>query len=988
MISSENNGGQSEIRYFKTLAHTPMHVQKLDVTSNASSEIVVTWKPPKRFNGEPDNYEIVVTLIENKDIIFQRDYCKEPLKEGEDLPTRHIDIKTNEEPKKDSCDCQNITCDGLKSGPLSEDEALEAITFEDKLQDWVYIKYTNPAKNEQRRRRDVSSLTDSPIFTSTTMKSLISSILGHKDKEKNRVLGEKEEIEETDDKQNVMFKRIFTNETKLVIKNLKHFSWYSISVRACRQTQEGASMERCSPPQYKSARTRMVPGADDIMTFFTAIEHLNNSKTAIKVSWEPPKDPNGFIVSYSILYKANTNPYCVTAKEFIEKKFVLLSDLDSGNYSIQVKATSMFGDGAYTAAQFQVIPENKRQFYLVVTIISIIVAVFGGIFLFGYLYFRRKFTPQMANMKLIASVNPEYISMQYTPDEWEVPREKIIQLQELGQGSFGMVYEGIIKDLNKPGEELKCAIKTVNENATDRERINFLKEASVMKGFDTHHVVKLLGVCSSGQPTLVVMELMGNGDLKGYLRSHRPDRDSLDGPAPQPPSLRRVYQMAIEIADGMAYLAFKKFVHRDLAARNCMVAEDLTVKIGDFGMTRDIYETDYYRKGTKGLLPVRWMAPESLKDGVFTSSSDVFSYGVVLWEMATLASQPYQGLSNDQVLRYVIDGGVMERPENCPDKLYDLMRRCWTHRPSARPTFLEIVQELHGDAQPSFRDLSFYDSPDGQRYSQEQQNVIPSGDDATTPLTRPEEDIESSIDDDHYLVNRTTSQHLSNKDISLQAIRSSQPLSGGISSGFFHKNDPIVQLSINPSSYRIDEEEENVDNDENADNDDTRNRNQKNEDLPRLNIVTVTEYNHLKNGDQPRLISLSQVNSNQSQVQQKSDAVTITLPLQSDTSLKQVDLQQPLNDDQDIVMARIQNTINPEKLNFIQKFYNQTKSKSPNTDISRFDEDEENELTPINKKQNNIKITPTKYLPNKNKFALNNDEELRPLSNGFVLKNS
>lgn len=139
-----------------------------------------------------------------------------------------------------------------------------------------------------------------------------------------------------------------------------------------------------------------------------------------------------------------------------------------------------------------------------------------------------------------------------------------------------------------------------------------------------------------------------------------------------------------------------------------MVNADFTVKIGDFGMTRDIYETDYYRKGGKGLLPVRWMAPESLKDGVFTSYSDVWSFGVVMWEMATLAAQPYPGKSNEEVLKYVVDGGVMEKPEECPDRLYELMTLCWQFTTKARPTFVFLISVLENDLSEDFRHLSFY----------------------------------------------------------------------------------------------------------------------------------------------------------------------------------------------------------------------------------------------------------------------------------------
>ena len=159
---------------------------------------------------------------------------------------------------------------------------------------------------------------------------------------------------------------------------------------------------------------------------------------------------------------------------------------------------------------------------------------------------------------------------------------------------------------------MSVAVKTVNKESTYKQKIEFLHEASVMKDYNTEHVIKLIGVVSEGQPALVLMELMENGDLKNYLRSLRPDSENNRRGLPAP-TLGQVLQMAVEIADGMAYLSVKKIVHRDLAARNCMVSNNIVVKVGDFGMARDVYETEYYKKQGRGLLPVRWMAPESIR---------------------------------------------------------------------------------------------------------------------------------------------------------------------------------------------------------------------------------------------------------------------------------------------------------------------------------------------------------------------------------------
>ncbi|XP_013793832.2 tyrosine-protein kinase transmembrane receptor Ror-like, partial [Limulus polyphemus] len=239
---------------------------------------------------------------------------------------------------------------------------------------------------------------------------------------------------------------------------------------------------------------------------------------------------------------------------------------------------------------------------------------------------------------------------QFTTPEY--PLSAVHFLQELGEGAFGKVYRGELVGAQGTGCGKLVAIKTLKENATFKTRQDFQREAELMS--DLHHpnIVCLLGACTREEPLCLLFEYMPKGDLHEYLISHSPRScvGSSEDKVYQILELSDFLHITQQIADGMEYLASNHYVHRDLAARNCLVGEGIEVKISDFGLSRDIYSSDYYRVQSKSLLPVRWMPPESVLYGKFTTESDVWSFGVVLWETFSYGLQPYYGYNNQEVI--------------------------------------------------------------------------------------------------------------------------------------------------------------------------------------------------------------------------------------------------------------------------------------------------------------------------------------------------
>ncbi|XP_065211620.1 muscle, skeletal receptor tyrosine-protein kinase-like [Planococcus citri] len=276
-------------------------------------------------------------------------------------------------------------------------------------------------------------------------------------------------------------------------------------------------------------------------------------------------------------------------------------------------------------------------------------------------------------------------------------KESITDLQKIGEGYFGEVYKGQLHSIDVVDREHleTVAVKMLKGGVNLAAIEDFLREVEIMSSFQHPNILTLIGVCPQGSstPPWMVFEFMPLGDLAELLRSNNP---RLCPNASNLPNLtgKDLLSIALQIASGMEYLAAQRFVHRDLACRNCLVGEGLTVKISDFGMSRDVYTCDYYRIGGTRMLPVRWMAPESVLLGRFTLESDVWSYGVLLWEIYTFGLQPYFGYTNEQVLKLVTGGTLLEIPTNCPNEVDEIIKLCWKHQEKERIQFIDICNRL------------------------------------------------------------------------------------------------------------------------------------------------------------------------------------------------------------------------------------------------------------------------------------------------------
>ncbi|XP_078603890.1 uncharacterized protein LOC144877718 [Branchiostoma floridae x Branchiostoma japonicum] len=319
----------------------------------------------------------------------------------------------------------------------------------------------------------------------------------------------------------------------------------------------------------------------------------------------------------------------------------------------------------------------------------------------------------------------------------EVDPSRVTLGQRIGSGAFGLVYRAT---LTRDDRTEDVVVKTVKENASEDDKLGFLEEIRAVVDLGVHkNLLGMINCCTVVRDHLyLITEFMPYGDLKSFLRKCREEENSNE---PRDDiynfEVMQMYQVARQIARGMDHIARSRYVHGDLAARNVLVGERLKVKISDFGLAEDIYNRGYRRQDRIRKIPLKWMAPERLEGGeVYTAQSDVWSFGIVLYEICTLGGDPYPGLSVNHLKDRLQAGYRMPQPEDCPDAMYDLMLQCWRWQPVLRPSFRSLKDKID-------KNLAFY-GPEYARTAQPSTGIPPSTDPST--IDQPSTGIPPSTD--------------------------------------------------------------------------------------------------------------------------------------------------------------------------------------------------------------------------------------------------
>lgn len=501
------------------------------------------------------------------------------------------------------------------------------------------------------------------------------------------------------------------------VPGLQAMTWYNMSVSCSNEV--GASAVTV---WVQSNTTEGVPSVYPR----NVTVHQNESLLVIK--WKPPPDDkiNGVLNGYNIIIKHGRQKSVIHS--YTTSVSVPLQEFNS-TYSVEVAACTQAGRGMISPPVWIFVPEDKSVpspssspdtavsdwVYVVLGLVCgiclLLLVLWGGICVrnrtcgskFWQLFRDREKLEPVIEYKPQRSYNRSAVGVTLSnlgiSDQLQAKLQDVMVTRNLlsigkilGEGEFGSVVEGQFRQPDGVSE--KVAVKTMKlDSFSQREIEEFLNEAACMKDFDHPNVIRLLGVCLEMGPgnfpkPMVILPFMKYGDLHSFLLRSRL------GESPMYLPTQTLLKFMVDIALGMEYLSSHNFLHRDLAARNCMLRDDMTVCVADFGLSKKIYSGDYYRQGRIAKMPVKWIAVESLADRVFTVKSDVWAFGVTMWEIATRGMTPYPGIQNHEIYDHLLEGHRLKQPPDCLDELYEIMYMCWRADPQDRPVFTQLREML------------------------------------------------------------------------------------------------------------------------------------------------------------------------------------------------------------------------------------------------------------------------------------------------------